>query len=182
MDSAGPFDNGGSSDRYGQARARAAPRGINVGSLRTGLRPMLRQLIFGGAVSLGNIAIHAAAIMVIIRSRGAIHANVPTHPGLRLVGIMIATVSMLMVAHLVEVAIWSIAYSFVGAAPRDSDDLYFAFVNYTTLGYGDVIPVARWRLLGPLTAMNGVLLFGWSTAVIFHVLRASVPADEPHRR
>ncbi len=89
-----------------------------------------------------------------------------------------ATVSMLMVAHLVEVAIWSIAYLFAGAAPRDSDDLYFAFVNYTTLGYGDVIPVARWRLFGPLTAMNGVLLFGWSTAVIYHVLRASLARDE----
>jgi hypothetical protein len=47
-------------------------------------------------------------------------------------------------------------------------------VNYTTLGYGDVTPVARWRLLGPMTAMNGVLLFGWSTAVIFEVLRRTV--------
>ena len=45
---------------------------------------MLRQLIFGGAVSLVNIAVHAATMMVIIRSRGAIHANVPTHPALRL--------------------------------------------------------------------------------------------------
>jgi hypothetical protein len=95
---------------------------------------------------------------------------------------MIATVSMLMVAHLVEVAIWSIAYSLVGVTPQDTDDLYFAFVNYTTLGYGDIIPVARWRLLGPLTAMNGVLLFGWSTAVIYHVLRASIPSDEPNPR
>ena len=143
---------------------------------------MLRQLIFGGAVSLGNIAVHAAMMLVIVRSRGAIHANVPTHPALRLVGIMIATVSMLMVAHLAEVAIWSIAYSLVGATPQDTDDLYFAFVNCTTLGYGDIIPVARWRLLGPLTAMNGVLLFGWSTAVIYHVLRASIPVDEPNRR
>jgi hypothetical protein len=139
---------------------------------------MLRQLIFGGAVSLVNIAVHAATMMVIILSRGAIHANVPTHPALRLVAIMIATVSMLMVAHLVEVAIWSIAYSLVGATPQDTDDLYFAFVNYTTLGYGDIIPVARWRLFGPLTAMNGVLLFGWSTAVIYHVLRASLAPDD----
>ena len=52
--------------------------------------------------------------------------------------------------------------------------LYFAFVNYTTLGYGDVVPVERWRLLGPMTAMNGVLLFGWSTAVIFEVLRQAM--------
>ena len=139
---------------------------------------MLRQLIIGGAVSLGNIAIHAATMMVIIRARGTIHANVPTHPALRLVGIMIATVSMLMVAHLVEVAIWSVAYSLVGATPQGTENLYFAFVNYTTLGYGDIIPVARWRLLGPLTAMNGVLLFGWSTAVIYHVLRSSLAADD----
>jgi hypothetical protein len=55
--------------------------------------------------------------------------------------------------------------------PRVADRVYFAFVNYTTLGYGDITPVERWRLLGPITAMNGVLLFGWSTAVIFEVLR-----------
>jgi hypothetical protein len=49
---------------------------------------------------------------------------------------------------------------------------------YTTLGYGDVTPVERWRLLGPMTAMNGVLLFGWSTAVIFEVLRKAMnPVD-----
>ena len=52
-----------------------------------------------------------------------------------------------------------------------TDLVYFAFVNYTTLGYGDVIPVERWHLLGPMTAMNGVLLFGWSTAVIVEALR-----------
>jgi hypothetical protein len=60
------------------------------------------------------------------------------------------------------------------AAPAGADLLYFAFVNYTTLGYGDVTPLERWRLLGPMTAMNGVLLFGWSTAVIFEVLRRTV--------
>jgi hypothetical protein len=37
-----------------------------------------------------------------------------------------------------------------------------------------VTPVERWRLLGPMTAMNGVLLFGWSTAVIFEVLRRAL--------
>jgi hypothetical protein len=54
----------------------------------------------------------------------------------------------------------------------------YAFVNYTTLGYGDLIPVDRWRLLGPMTAMNGVLLFEWSTAVIFEVLRGTLSRPE----
>jgi hypothetical protein len=47
-------------------------------------------------------------------------------------------------------------------------------VNYATLGYGDVLPVERWRPLGPLTAMNGILLYGWSTAVIFEVPRRTL--------
>jgi hypothetical protein len=93
---------------------------------------------------------------------------------------MIATVALLMAAHLVEVGIWAAAYALAGATPPGTENLYFAFVNYTTLGYGDIVPVARWRLLGPLTAMNGVLLFGWSTAVIYHVLRASLPPNNEH--
>ena len=45
-------------------------------------------------------------------------------------------------------------------------------------------PVERWHLLGPMAAMNGVLLFGWSTAVIFEVLRMTLQAsgDEEGRR
>jgi hypothetical protein len=65
-------------------------------------------------------------------------------------------------------------YLMFDAAPADADLAYFAFVNYTTLGYGDIVPLERWRLLGPITAMNGILLFGWSTAVIFEVLRRTL--------
>ena len=89
---------------------------------------------------------------------------------------MIATVTVLMIAHLAEVLVWSLIYAIVSAAPAGTDLIYFAFVNYTTLGYGDVTPVERWHLLGPMTAMNGVLLFGWSTAVIFEVLRMTLMA------
>jgi hypothetical protein len=98
--------------------------------------------------------------------------RVTSHRSFQLVAVMTATVSVLMVAHIAEVVVWTFAYAIVDVAPAGTDLIYFAFVNYTTLGYGDVTPVPRWRLLGPMTAMNGVLLFGWSTAVIFAVLRA----------
>jgi Ion channel len=74
------------------------------------------------------------------------------------------------------VLVWSLAYAIIDAGPAGADPLYFAFANYTTLGYGDVIPVERGRLIGPITAMNGVLVFGWSTAVIFEVLRRTMIA------
>jgi len=131
---------------------------------------MLRQLLFGGAFSLVNIALHALAMASVMSAVRVASARQITWPTLRLVVIMIATVSVLMAFHLAEIGVWSLAYALLDVAPPGADRFYFAFVNYTTLGYGDVVPVAEWRLLGPMTAMNGVLLFGWSTAVIFEVL------------
>jgi hypothetical protein len=96
------------------------------------------------------------------------------HSSLVLIAVMIPTIAVLMAAHTIEVFVWAAAYLIFGAAPAEADLGYFAFVNYTTLGYGDVLPVERWRLLGPITAMNGMLLFGWSTAVIFEVLRGTL--------
>ena len=99
------------------------------------------------------------------------------HPSLQLIAVMSATVSVLMAAHLAEVMVWALAYEIVDAAPEGTDLVYFAFVNYATLGYGDITPLQRWYLIGPMTAMNGVLLFGWSTAVIFSVLQKAWLTD-----
>ena len=138
---------------------------------------MLRELLVGTVASVCNIAIHALVMATVVQITLRIAGAKDTvRQSLRLTTVMIATVSIatvpiLMAAHFSEVMVWSLAYAIVGAAPAGADPVYFAFVNYTTLGYGDVIPVERGRLLGPTTAMNGVLMFGWSTAVIFDVLR-----------
>jgi hypothetical protein len=135
---------------------------------------MLRQLLVSIAVSVCNIAIHAIVMAAILWVVRVADQRATSRRSLRLVGVMIATVSVFMAAHIAEVIVWSLAYRIVGAAPPGTDFFYFAFVNYTTLGYGDVTPIERWHLLGPMTAMNGVLLFGWSTAVIFSVLRSTM--------
>ena len=129
------------------------------------------QLLVGAAASLTNIAIHALWTVLLAHAvrrfwikRG--HLNFL----LARVLLTMGTVALLMAAHVIEVMIWSATYGVVGAAPEGANRAYFAFVNYTTLGYGDVLPVAAWQLLGPLTAMNGILLFGWSTAAIIDVL------------
>jgi hypothetical protein len=130
---------------------------------------MILQLIVGSSVAGVNIVIHAVLTVATIRVARA--SSNTTHPWRHLIGVMTATVLVLMAAHTLEVFIWSVAYSIINVTIGGADFFYFAFVNYTTLGYGDITPVARWRLVGPITAMNGVLLFGWSTAVIFEVLR-----------
>lgn len=135
---------------------------------------MLRQILFGGAVSAVNIAIHAFVMTIVVQVAQRVSATNKVGSSTYLIVVMIPTVLVLMLTHMVEITVWAFSYFIASAAPEGADRLYFAFVNYTTLGYGDVIPVARWRLLGPMTAMNGVLLFGWSTAVIFEVLRKAI--------
>ena len=139
---------------------------------------MLRQLLVGTAVSSCNIVIHALVMTAVVRVIRMVGAKGTLHPWLFLIIVMIATVAVLMMAHTSEVVVWSLAYVVVDAAPAGADLMYFAFVNYTTLGYGDVLPVEAWRMLGPMTAMNGVLLFGWSTAVIFEVLRRAMVRND----
>jgi len=135
---------------------------------------MALQFLVGFVVSVVSIVIHAlvtVGAVGIARSAGLRHRE---RPRLHLMGVMVGTAATLMVAHTLEVLVWALAYRLVGAAPADSDLLYFAFVNYTTLGYGDITPVQAWRLTGPMTAMNGILMFGWSTAVLFEVLRKTL--------
>jgi Ion channel len=139
---------------------------------------MLRQFLVGCAVSVCNITIHALVMTAVARVAQRMGSKNISRPSLLLACVMIATVLVLMVAHTCEVAVWALAYLLVNAAPAGSGLLYFAFVNYTTLGYGDILHVKDWQILGPMTAMNGVLLFGWSTAVIFEVLRRTMARIE----
>ena len=109
---------------------------------------MLRQLLVGSAVSACNIVIHAL-VMVAVVSVARMVGTKHLHPWLFLIAVMVATVSVLMIGHASEVLVWALAYAIVNAAPSGADLAYFAFVNYATLGYGDITPVEPWRLLGP---------------------------------
>jgi hypothetical protein len=135
---------------------------------------MVLQFLVGGIVSVINIMIHALVTVGAVGIARSAGLRLTARPRLDLMVVMVGTAVALMVAHTLEVFVWALAYAIVGAAPASSDLLYFAFVNYTTLGYGDITPVQVWRLIGPMTAMNGILMFGWSTAVLFEVLRKTL--------
>jgi hypothetical protein len=66
-----------------------------------------------------------------------------------------------------------------GAFSHFADAFYNSAANYTTLGDSTVVVSARWRLLGPLEASAGMLMFGVSTAVIFAVIQRLLQARPP---
>ena len=132
------------------------------------------QFLVGCSVSEINIMIHALITLVAVGIARRAGLQRTSRPRFHLMTVMVVTALALMIAHTAEIVVWSLAYAVVGAAPAGTDLLDFAFVNYTTLGYGDVTPLKEWRLVGPMTAMNGILMFGWSTAVLFEVLRKTI--------
>src|SRR5687767_8756082 len=99
---------------------------------------MLDQILVGSAASLFNLVIHAlmlAAIGKTVADLSLRSARVPHL--LQETIVIVATGTLLVATHFLEVLVWAGTYALVDAAPPGTDLIYFAFGNYTTLGYGD---------------------------------------------
>jgi hypothetical protein len=131
------------------------------------------QLVAGAAVSLVNFAIHAiVTAMIVVATRHTAHATSESGMFVRLAALLTITMVALMTAHVCEIAVWAGYYDWTALKLNKYTGYFeFAFENYTALGYGDALPVDGNRLIGPITSLNGVLLIGWSVAVIFEVMR-----------
>jgi hypothetical protein len=90
--------------------------------------------------------------------------------------IVALVISFAFVAHLIEIALWAVLLVLCGEFQEFGTAFYCSAVNYTTLGYGDLLLTPSWRLLGPLEATNGVLMFGVSAAMVFAVIQRLVLA------
>jgi hypothetical protein len=132
---------------------------------------ILVPLAVSAIVVLGTLFIHALAVGATVnfvrRERRLGRAG----SGFR-VDITIVMLVMLFafVAHLIEIAMWAGLFQICGEFQEFGTAYYFSAVNYTTLGYGDLIMSPSWKLLGPLEAADGALMFGVSTAMIFTVI------------
>ncbi|MDP2409187.1 MAG: ion channel [Pseudolabrys sp.] len=134
---------------------------------------MWSLLLSGAAVSLVNFAIHALMTgLIVLATRHTSRVTGEMHMLIRLTSLLLVTLSVLMCAHVIEIAVWTFYYFLIDLKVVHGSNFEFAFENYTALGYGDALPAdINKRLVGPITSLNGVLLIGWSVAVIFEVMR-----------
>jgi len=78
----------------------------------------------------------------------------------------------IMFLHITETCIWATFYYTQELFKDFETSVYFSLTSYTTIGYGDVLLPERWRLVGAIEGVAGVLLCGVSTAFIFAVISA----------
>jgi voltage-gated potassium channel len=128
---------------------------------------MLQQLLFALALTGVTVVLHAVGtVHIVIPATGVWKPGTAGAALPRPVWTLIRLVSLLLVLHLVEMAVWAVAYSFGNVLPDFETALYYSLKSYTTVGYGDVLPSVSWRLLGPIEAAVGILMLGWSTSII----------------
>ena len=136
---------------------------------------ILLPLVVGPGAVVCTILVHALALAATVnflrheRKLGRAGALID-------LAIVVLVISFAFVAHLIEIAFWAVLLVLCGEFQEFGTALYHSAVNYTTLGYGDLLLTPSWRLLGPLEATNGVLMFGVSAAMVFAVIQRLVLA------
>ena len=137
---------------------------------------MIYTILIGLSLTLATVGIHAVGTERLIRQlrkRESEHFS----PVQRLDGVKLlcTTAGQLLLLHVLEVIVWAIAYLLIVDIDALEDieaAIYFSMVTFTSLGYGDIVIGEPWRILCGIQAMGGLLLFGWSTALLFAVVRA----------
>jgi hypothetical protein len=131
---------------------------------------VLLPMVAGSITALCTILIHSVALGMTVRffRRERRLGRVGSVVWMNL-GVFVLAVSLAFVAHLTEIALWAALFVMCGEFKSFELAYYHSAVNYTTLGYGDLIMTPSWKLLGPLEAADGALMFGVSTAMIFAI-------------
>ena len=135
---------------------------------------MLKLSLIGSALIAITVLIHAIGTTMWVRYLARRYIGKSIWSGQRAMLVLVNTALIVFVLHTLEIVIWAGAYQMllpVNELASFSEAVYFSFVTFTTLGYGDVTLSEGWRLLSGIEALNGILLVGWTTAMIFSVVQ-----------
>lgn len=136
---------------------------------------MLKFSLIGALLIAVTVVIHAAGTTYWVGylSRRYVHTDGHVHVRKSL-RILISTGLVMVTLHITQIVLWAFTYRALlpdGDLDTLEEAVYFSFVTFTTLGYGDITLSEGVRILSGIEAMNGILLVGWSTAVLFAVVQ-----------
>lgn len=132
---------------------------------------MFIQFFIGALILLISVIIHAICFDLIIKKIRSVEKWSILKGSIFKKAVIIALVILMVSGVLiVDVWIWGLTYLGLGAIETLEASLYFSTSTFTTVGFGDLVLGQDWRLLSSVESLNGMLLFGWSTAFIFEVV------------
>jgi hypothetical protein len=138
---------------------------------------ILSFFLVGLAATLGTMVIHGLVVHTVIMEmrRDLLRGRLGVRLWLNLT-FVIGTTLLALAGHILEVALWAFVFYLCGGVADFSAALYCSAGSYTTVDSGNVVLSPPWKLLGPLEAAAGLLMFGVSTALIFAVIQRLIQA------
>jgi hypothetical protein len=132
---------------------------------------MLRNLLFGLPATMVCVALQVTFAYWSVRYYVRHSVVAPRASGL---WPLMVTVLIMMSGTILQIVLW--AALFVGLDEFDEfyEAVYFSTVNFSSLGYGDVVMTQPWKLLGPLEALCGVLMLGMTAAALMAILQQMI--------
>ena len=119
----------------------------------------------------------AAALIIWIRG---IPREVHNVRVFRCAALVMQTTVAVIILHGIVILLWASCYRWL-CLPSWESAFYFSASSYATVGYGDVILPSKWRLLGPLESMVGMLMSGVSIGLLFAAVTHLVDGDSRSR-
>jgi hypothetical protein len=142
----------------------------------------LRNFLVGVPVMLLCLVVQVVVVFWCVRYYARRSSRPPDRPVIEAIVPLVVAMLAMMVANLLQVALWGGLFVLLG----EFEDLYAAIyhsgVNFTSLGYGDVVMGAEWKLLGPLEAANGVLMMSMTAAALTAMLQQTVRSQADAKR
>ncbi|RNC68222.1 MAG: two pore domain potassium channel family protein [Desulfuromonadales bacterium] len=92
--------------------------------------------------------------------------------------VMVGIAAIMLAVHCVEVLVWALFFFLRGIVPTWLSAMYYSLASYSTLGESNIALPDHWRGLGGFEAMNAMLMFGWSTAILATVVMKLHSLDE----
>ena len=132
---------------------------------------MLVNGLFGVATMAVCFVFEAILVLLALRYYSRRQSLLETSSFLKAMQILIGVMTVLVVGLLVQVGVWALLFLMLGEFSDFELAFYHSAVNFSTLGYGDIVMSEQHRLLGPLEAINGVLMIGVSTAVVMATVK-----------
>jgi hypothetical protein len=90
------------------------------------------------------------------------------------VGPLIVVMVAMTVGNLAQIALWGAFFLGLGEFEQVYGAIYQSAVNFSSLGHGDIVMSRERRLLGPLEAVNGVLMLGMTGAALMAILQRMI--------
>lgn len=139
---------------------------------------MLNQIVIGAGLVGASVIIQAVFMLGGLRALERLRTHEREFENHHATLIIVLFVLFMFLAVVIDVWMWAVVYLVAGAISSFEEALYFSTASFTTVGYGDIVLSHEWRLLGSFEGANGMIIFGWTTALVIAAIQRFYSWDE----